>query len=958
MRVLLCGRDTTGIHERKTLSAGVTECCSLDANVVDSRAYVLIVAWRFAMKITPMMQQYLDAKSEHPDCLVLFRLGDFYELFHDDAVLVAGELELTLTSRDRDAPNPTPMCGVPYHAIDGYIRRLLEKGYSVALCEQLEDPASVKGLVRRGVTRVITPGMRLDSDSLDAKTNNFSVAVAISDLKNADTFAIGAMDVSTGEFRVLEAMSMDSLASEVLRLAPAEILMTEGQSPFLEGHFAHLPIPLVRRPNDRANIDRILKGQAATALHMPLDGRAMETRNLEETRSMIGAIDAYAMRDRRAVEMSVALLLDRAIETQGGIPKHLDAPAVERSDQYLELDEFSSANLELFETLMGGRKKGTLFSTIDQTVTSAGGRRLRTWLAYPLQSVPLIVERQSRVTALVKQPAPRTRLRDLLKRTSDIQRISSKMAGGQGNARDLVALRLTLEAMPEVASVTRDLRHEALNASADLLTSCADLAAMIAVAIVDEPPIGLQEGELIRRGFDADLDVLIDLSTTGKQWLVTYEAKERKRSGIPSLKVKHNRVFGFYIEITRANLDQVPDDYIRKQTLANAERYFTPELKDYEDNILSANDRRIAKEFQIFETIRRTVIDSLGRIRRVASEVAELDAVAALAELAHRGDYVAPLLREEPGIVIEDGRHPVVETMLRGERFVPNDIRLLPDERLLLITGPNMAGKSTVIRQVALICLLAQIGSYVPARSATIGVVDQIFSRVGASDNLARGQSTFMVEMSEVARILTSATNRSLIILDEIGRGTATWDGLSIAWSVAEHLHDTIGAFTLFATHYHELTELTRTRDGVRNYNIAVREWNDEIIFLRKLLEGPANRSYGIQVARLAGVPESVVERAKVILHNLESQDLDADLQPKLAREYKDGQPVRKVSNQLALFAPEPMDVTIEGRLVEHPLMDDMRKLNVSRMTPLDALVLLDRWQKRLESEDVDRGDR
>lgn len=904
------------------------------------------------MKITPMMQQYLDAKAAHPECIVLFRLGDFYEVFHDDAVLVAGELELTLTSRDRDSENPTPMCGVPHHAIDGYIRRLCDKGYSVALCEQLEDPNTVKGLVKRGVTRVITPGMRLDSDSLDAKANNFSVAVAISDLKNADTFAIGAMDVSTGEFRVLEAMSMDSLASEVLRLHPAEILVTEGQSPFLEGHFAHLQTPIVRRPNDRANIDRILKGHAASSLHTPLDGRAMETRSLDEARAMVGAIDAYTMRDRRAVEMSVALLLDRAIETQGGIPKHLDAPVVERSDQYLELDEFSSANLELFETLMGGRKKGTLFATIDQTVTAAGGRRLRTWLAYPLQSVPLIQERQSRVSALVKQPAPRTRLRDLLKKTSDIQRISSKMAGGQGNARDLVALRTTLEAMPDIARVTADFGHEALEASAGLLTSCADLAQLIASSIVDEPPVGLQEGELIRKGFDADLDTLIDLSTSGKQWLINYEAKEKARSGIPSLKVKHNRVFGFFIEITRANLDQIPDDYIRKQTLANAERFFTPELKDYEDNILSANERRIAKEYEIFEQIRRTVIDSLGRIRRVASEIAELDAVAALAELAHQRDYVAPVLREEPGILIEDGRHPVVETMLQGDRFVPNDTRLLPDERLHLITGPNMAGKSTVIRQVALIVLLAQIGSYVPARAATIGVVDQIFSRVGASDNLARGQSTFMVEMSEVARILKAATARSLIILDEIGRGTATWDGLSIAWSVAEHLHDTIGAFTLFATHYHELTDLTRTRDGVRNYNIAVREWNEEIIFLRKLLEGPANRSYGIQVARLAGVPDEVVARAQVILHNLESQDLDADEQPKLAREYRDGQPVRKPANQLALFAPEPPDVTVEERIVEHPMMDDIRKLTIARMTPLDALVLLDRWQKRLLKED------
>lgn len=906
------------------------------------------------MKVTPMMQQYLDAKAEHPDAIVLFRLGDFYEVFLEDAVTVAEELELTLTSRAKDSENPIPMCGVPHHSIDGYIRRLLDRGYSVARCEQLEDPASVKGIVRRGVTAVYTPGMRLDSESLEAKANNFSVAVAMSDHRNADTFAIGALDLSTGEFRIIEAMSLDGVSTEIQRLAPAEILLTEGSRSLLEPSLEHLTIPIVPRADDRANIQRILKGQVGSVLHVPADGRAMDIRDLDEVRSLVGALDAYTIRDRRAVEMVVALLLDRMTDTQGGVPRHIDAPSVERSEDYLVLDEFSSANLELFETLMGGRRNGTLFATIDRTVTAAGGRRLRTWLTYPLRAVDAIQERQSRVAAIVRQPAPREKLRELLRHTSDMQRITSKLVSGQGNGRDLNVLRDTILKMPEIASVTYDFDHEALDLCADLLTTCTDIGERIQAAIAEEPPVSVTEGEIIRKGFDPQLDKLIELSTSGKKWLVNYEAKERERTGIPSLKVRHNKVFGFYIEVTRTHLNSIPDDYIRKQTLANSERYFTPELKEYEDDILSANERRISLEHQIFNQIRMEILAALARIRNVAWQLAELDAVSALAELAHQENYVAPVLREEPGIHIEEGRHPVVENMLRDDRFVPNDTRLSPEERLLLITGPNMAGKSTVIRQVALITLMAQIGSYVPAAKATIGVVDQIFSRVGASDNLARGQSTFMVEMSEVARILKYATARSLIILDEIGRGTATWDGLSIAWSVAEYLHDDIEALTLFATHYHELTDLSRTRDGVRNYNIAVREWNEEIIFLHRLIEGPANRSYGIQVARLAGVPDAVVSRAQEILKNLESTELDADQQPSIAREYTDeGQPIRKKVNQLALFAA-PADEPAEEKAsadAGHPLVDELLKLNISRTMPLDALILLDRWQKRLLKE-------
>lgn len=899
------------------------------------------------MKITPMMQQYLDAKEAHPDALMLFRLGDFYEAFLDDAVTIAEELDLTLTARGKDTDSPIPMCGVPHHAVEGYIRRLLEKGYSVARCDQLEDASKVKGLVRRGVTSIFTPGMRLDGESLEAKENNFTVAVALSSLRDADTYAIAALDLSTGEFHITEAMSQDGLSSEIRRLRPAEILVTEDNAPLVQGQLNDLEQRVVIQPNEHANIQRVLQGETGSLLNVPIDGTTIEIRNQDEVKTMVGALDAYTIRDRRAVDMAVSALLHRVIDTQGGIPRHLDPPRVQRAEDYLELDEFSMANLEIFETLMGGRKKGTLFDTIDRTLTAAGGRRLRTWLTYPLQSIDAIMERQSRVSAMVSQPAVRDKLRELLRKTSDMQRISSKLVGGKGNARDLNILRDTILQMPALSAVAHDFRHEAISDAADALTVCVDIGERIEATIADEPPIALNEGDLIRKGFNAELDKLIKLSTEGKQWLLDYEAQERERTGISSLKVRHNRVFGFFIEVTRANLDAVPDNYIRKQTLANSERYFTIELKEYEENILSADERRKEQEYEIFCALRDEVIAALGRIREVAWQIAEFDAVSALAELAHEGAYVAPTIQEEVGILIEEGRHPVVEAMLKEERFVPNDITLNSDAHLLLITGPNMAGKSTVIRQVALITLMAQIGSFVPAQRAVIGVVDQIFSRVGASDNLARGQSTFMVEMSEVARILQRATSRSLIILDEIGRGTATWDGLSIAWSVTEYLHDDIEALTLFATHYHELTELSRTRPGVRNYNIAVREWDEQIIFLRRLLEGPANRSYGIQVARLAGVPDAVVQRAKTILHNLEQTELDADQQPAIAREYtQSGEPIVKKMDQMSLFAAT--EAKESEPVTEHPVLSELRQLDVTHTMPLDALILLDRWKKEL----------
>ncbi len=887
------------------------------------------------------MRQYLDAKAQHPDALMLFRMGDFYEVFFDDAVTVSNALDITLTARGKDGDDPIPMAGVPHHAAPGYIRRLVEQGFRVAICEQLEDPRSVKGIVARGVVRVITPGLQLDDESLDPRRHNYVAAVAVSSLRSADVTALAYLDLSTGELSVCEQQSAAELLAELQRIGPAEILVAEGQRTVVSA-IDELQAPVREQPDADLSLHRVIGGAGTPSLavnpRVPL-ARSLGKRELQQR---FAALSEHTLRDRKAVEAACALLVAYLGQTQGGVPAHLGEPRVYRTSDFVSLDPASAANLEIFETLMGGRRKGSLISVVDETVTSAGGRRLRTWLSYPLVGVDSILRRQSAVSALVADPPLRTLVRQLLKKTADVQRVSSKLAAGQGNARDLVTLRSTLEIVPDLKSSLARIDDVALACAADLLDPCADVVSLLAAAIVDDPPVALNEGGVVRVGYDSELDELIELTTTGKAWLLRYEAQERERTGISSLKVKHNRVFGFYIEVTRANLESVPEDYIRKQTLANAERFFTPELKEYEDKIVSASDRRSALEYRIFEDVRGAVLDELGRIRATASALAEIDVLGGLAELSQQRGYCAPEIFDGQGVEIVDGRHPVVEVMLTDDRFVPNDTELRPDARVHIITGPNMAGKSTVIRQVALITLLAQIGSHVPARSAKIGVVDQIFSRVGASDNLARGQSTFMVEMSEVAHILSHASERSLIVLDEIGRGTATFDGLSIAWAVAEHLHDETGALALFATHYHELTDLQRVRNAARNFNIAVREYNDDIVFLRKLVPGPSNRSYGIQVARLAGVPDSVVARAKEVLANLEQVELDEADEPVLARVA--GMPRRR-SPQLSLFGATIPAATEPAR---DPIIEELASIPTDTLTPIEALNLIHRLQKRI----------
>ena len=894
------------------------------------------------MKVTPMMRQFLDAKEEYPDCVLFFRMGDFYETFLDDAVLASRELGVTLTARDKKSNGePIPMAGVPHHAAAGYIRRLVEKGFSVAICEQLENPAEAKGIVKRGVVRVVTPGTLLDEESLDAKSNHYLVSVAVSGA-SADVTALAAVDASTGELRVCELQSVAEVLVELRRLAPRELLCAEGQSGGLEPLAQAADLRLTQRPDSALSLKRVVATAEKSPLAVGRNGLRVAALGTSELRSLLAPLADHHLRDRPAVESALALIFEHLIGTQGGVPRTIAPPQVYRSSDYVVLDSASAANLEIFETLMGGRKKGSLIQVIDRTVTAAGGRRLRTWLSYPLVDPEAIRARQGAVSELTASVKSRAALRELLADCYDIHRLCGKLTSGQGNARDLTTLGQTLVRVPKVKDALGVLLDPKLVELRGALDACEDLAAMVTAAIVEDPPVTLTDGGLIREGYSDELDQVIERTKNSKRWLLEFEARQREETGISSIKVKHNKVFGYYIEVTRSNLDSVPEHYIRKQTLANAERYFTPELKEEEEAILSAAEIRGKLEYELFEAVRRSVIDELNRLRATAEILAELDALVGLAELSHSRGYVCPEIRAESGIEIRAGRHPVVETMLDGERFVPNDISLTPEARLQLITGPNMAGKSTVIRQVALITLLAQIGSHVPARSAIIGVVDQIFSRVGASDNLARGQSTFMVEMSETAHILANATERSLVILDEIGRGTATFDGLSIAWAVAEHLHDDLRALTLFATHYHELTTLTESRDGVRNLNVAAKEWNDDIIFLHTLLEGSANRSYGIQVARLAGVPAPVVARAREVLATL-----DADTVEEAETDGAHGRTALRADTrargpQLGLFSPAAQPDAVVPKVVR-----DLSELPLDAMSPIEALNTLYALRRR-----------
>jgi DNA mismatch repair protein MutS len=868
--------------------------------------------------LTPMMRQYLETKEKYPDALLFFRLGDFYEMFFDDAVVASAALQITLTSRAK-GDDKVPMCGVPYHAARGYVARLLEKGFKVAICDQVEEPG--KGvLVRREVTRVVTPGMVLDDQVLDPREASFLGSVVLGEKGGG----LALLDASTGELQCGEVADDGRLLDELRRAGVRELVFP--------------------RAADASRADALSRGANAPAARRD---DAEFDRPAEKLRRHLGvaSLDSFGVGGLTLGLSAAAGALAYLADTQRAVPHHVDRLRRLATDEVLQLDEATRTNLELERTLWGGRKKGTLLSLLDRTVTATGGRRLSEWLRYPLLDPARIGARLEAVEELVGSSVAREDLAGALRSVADLERLLSRLTLGQGNGRDLRALASTLLALPGVSEQLEARQARILAGAGQALRGLEALAEHLDRAVAEEPPVGLKEGGLVRRGYSPELDGIVALAEDGKGTIARLEAVERERTGISSLKVRFNRVFGYYLEVTKSNLHLVPADWERRQTTVGGERFVTPKLKEFEEQVLTAEERRFALEERIFEELRQAVVALAGRIRTAADAVATADALLSLARVAAERGYARPVVDSSEALEIVDGRHPVVEALLPDgpAAFVPNDVRVASrsegDEgsgSLLVITGPNMAGKSTVMRQAALIALLAHMGSFVPARRARVGLVDRIFTRVGASDDLARGRSTFMVEMTETAAILHNATRRSLVVLDEIGRGTSTFDGVSIAWAVAEHLHDQVGCRTLFATHYHELQDLARERPSVRNLTVAVREVGDQVVFLRKLVEGGASRSYGIEVAKLAGLPLEVLARAREILKNLEAMEVDEKGHAALAHGRR--RPAGPTS-QLGLFTdPDPLAAELRRALAG---------LDLDALRPLDALNLLAGWKSK-----------
>jgi DNA mismatch repair protein MutS len=863
-----------------------------------------------------MLEQYLEIKERHQDYILFYHLGDFFEMFFEDALTASRVLEITLTSRNKGAADPVPMCGIPVQAAPGYIARLIERGYKVALCEQVEDPAQAQGIVRREVTRLITPGSYLEEGGEPG--NRYLLALAA----RGGRIGLAAADLSTGEFRVTEVTTPEKAWEEVGRVQPSEVLLPRS--------WKEAPDPEWNRP-----LEAYFRTYGADSL---FDFQRAAT--LLQEHLQVHSLAGFGLAEKPEAVRAAGALLAYLKETQQGELPHLKPPIVYNLAETMVLSEAAQRHLELTRTLYRGTRQGSLLSVLDRTLTAMGGRKLRQWLSYPLLDINRIQERLDRVEALQEDPALRRRLRDLLEPIYDMERLTAKTCLNQAGPRDLVALKNSLRPLPALQEALRQSRFPGLQEVGERLDPLEDVAAIIDRALLDDPSPSLRDKEarLIRRGFHPTLDQYLQVSREGKEWIAALEARERKRTGISSLKVGYNRVFGYYIEVSRANLHLVPDDFQRRQTLANGERFLTPELQEYETLVLEAEEKRWALEVQIFQELRLRVARENQRLQEAAERVSDLDVLASLAQVAQENHYCKPLIRDGEALVIREGRHPVIEKNLPAQRFVPNSLVLDNEERqMIIITGPNMAGKSTILRQTALIVLMAQMGSLVPAETAEIGLVDQIFTRVGASDDLSQGQSTFMVEMQETARILHQATERSLVLLDEIGRGTSTYDGLSIAWAVAEYLHDLRGqgVKTLFATHYHELTDLTQTKKKVKNVHVAVKEFNNRILFLRKLQEGGTSRSYGIQVARLAGIPEAVIARAREVLENLEQGELDPWGIPALARSTQGI--TENIPVQMEIF-PRP-----EGLLEQK-----VRNLDLEHMTPFQALLTLKELKESL----------
>jgi DNA mismatch repair protein MutS len=865
-----------------------------------------------------MIKQYLSIKEQYPDAILFYRMGDFYEMFFEDAQLASRVLEITLTSRNKNDESPVPMCGVPHRAAQSYIARLIENGYKVAVCDQIEDAAKAKGLVKRDVVRVITPGMVVENELLDARANNYVLA----GFCKGDYSAVAYLDISTGDFRVTESMDSASIVEEIRRISPSEVLLPESAK------------------NDP--LYSLLRGILSEVATSYLDDRAFEHRRSYERLTdqfKTLTLEGFGCETLQAGVCAAGALIYYVRQTQKQKLAHLSRIETYWLDKYLLVDELSRQNLELSKNIRTGSRRATLLAILDRTATSMGARLLANWMRYPLIDFDDIQLRHDAVEELKENIQHRRSIRESLKSVSDIERIGSKIVMGHANARDLVALKRSLMMMPGIWRLLWEL-NASLFKPPQKLERLNALAELIDQSIREDAPPTINEGGIIKNGYNHELDELVQISRDGKGWLARLEVREREATGINTLKVRYNKVFGYYIEVPKSRANSVPVSYVRKQTLVNAERYITDELKSFEMKVFGAEDRRAELEYELFNEIRAKVAANNQRIQEVARFLARIDCLANLAEIADQNDYCRPVMTTNGCIMIEDGRHPVVEKMITAERFVPNTIRLdNQNQQILIITGPNMAGKSTVLRQVALVVLMAQMGSFIPAANATISITDRVFTRVGALDNLSHGQSTFMVEMEETANILNNATENSLVIMDEIGRGTSTFDGLSIAWAVAEYLHDlkNKGTKTLFATHYHELTELARTKPRVKNFNIAVKEWNDEIIFLRKLVEGGTNRSYGIQVARLAGIPGQVIQRAKKILFDIERGEYGSGESACLGivQEETSQGPV-----QLDLF-----------RKSDNSVITKLNQTDISRMTPLEALNFLNELQEHTKKK-------
>ncbi len=880
-----------------------------------------------ASALTPMMQQYMKTKEQYKDCILFYRLGDFYEMFFEDALTASKELEITLTGKDCGQEERAPMCGVPFHAVDGYLNKLVSRGYKVAICEQVEDPKLAKGIVKREVIRVVTPGTNLNTQALDETKNNYLMCIVYT----ADRYGISVADITTGEYLVTELDSERKLLDEITKFSPSEIICN---------HSFYVSGIDIEDMKERLGI-------TVYALDSWYFDDAMCARVLME-HFHVSALEGLGISDYSCGVIAAGALLKYLMETQKTSIANLTGLTPYSIGKYMILDSSTRRNLELCETLREKNKRGSLLWVLDKTKTAMGARLLRKYVEQPLIEKQEILSRLDAVEELKNNAITREELREYLNPVYDLERLISRISYQTANPRDMIAFKTSLSMLPHIKYLMKGLNARLLGELEDDLDPLVDLYRLIDSSIVEEPPIGIRDGGIIREGFHEEVDRLRNAKTEGKNWLAELEAKERESTGIKNLKIKYNKVFGYYLEVTNSYKDLVPDYYTRKQTLANAERYITPELKELEDMILGAEDKLFSLEYGLYVDIRNQVAEEIVRIQKTARAVAGIDVFASLALVAERGNYVKPTINEKGIIDIKSGRHPVVEKMIPNDMFIANDTYLdNAKSRISIITGPNMAGKSTYMRQTALIVLMAQLGSFVPAQSARIGLVDRIFTRVGASDDLASGQSTFMVEMTEVANILRNATRNSLLILDEIGRGTSTFDGLSIAWAVVEHISNTklLGAKTLFATHYHELTELEGKLTGVNNYCIAVKEKGDDIVFLRKIIKGGADKSYGIQVAKLAGVPDSVIERAKELAEELTSADITVKVQ-----EIGSESPKAKKSKPKKLDPVDMDQMSLFDTVSDSDVLKELQEIDVSNLTPIDALNTIYHLQNKLKN--------